>query len=145
MRLLDHYPLITTPRLHDCAAFYTRHFGFEAVFSASWFVLLQRSAREGEPGISLAFMSPEHPSSPPGPESFTGLGALLTIQVDDAHACEAELRTAGVAISHPARREAWGQVRLQCVDPGGLVLDLCEQVEPEAGFWARYMAGGEPA
>jgi hypothetical protein len=25
------------------------------------------------------------------------------------------------------------------------VLDLCEQVEPEAGFWARYMAGGEPA
>lgn len=139
MKLLDHYPLVTTPRLRECRDFYARHFGFETVFESSWFVLLQRPPAEGEAAISLAFMAPEHPSMPPGPEPFGGLGLIYTFQVEDAQACEAGLRAAGVAIGYPLRREPWGQLRFQCVDPGGLVLDICEQVEPQAGFWDRYM------
>jgi hypothetical protein len=29
-------------------------------------------------------------------------------------------------------------LRFQVRDPAGLVLDIVEQVEPEAGYWDRY-------
>lgn len=139
MKLLDHYPLVTTARPHECRDFYTRFFGFETVFESSWFVMLQRPGSVDERPVTLAFMTPDHPSMPPGPEAFNGLGLLYTFQVEDARACEAELREAGVTISYPVRREPWGQIRFQCVDPSGLALDICEQVEPDPGFWDPYM------
>lgn len=142
-RLLSAYPLITTPQLFACRDFYVRHFGFEVGFEASWFVWLTKPAAEG--GVALAFMHPDHPSMPPGPEAFDGRGLLLTLQVDDAAAEAARLAAAGVAIAYPLAVEPWGQRRFQVIDPAGLVLDVVEQVEPEAGFWARYPAPGAAA
>ena len=76
MKLVDHYPLITTTAHTACRDFYVRHFGFEVAFEASWFVFLNRPAGEGESAMSLAFMTPDHPSKPPGPEIFsTGVNA----------------------------------------------------------------------
>ena len=141
MQVLDHYPIVTTARLHECQAFYARHFGFETVFESSWFVLLQRPAGEGQAAISLAFMAPEHPSAPPGPEPFSGLGIILCLQVADARVCAAELEASGATLSYALQREAWGQLRFQCKDPSGLALDICEQIEPDAGFWEPYMRG----
>lgn len=91
MRFADRYPIIVTPRLHDCAGFYAKHLGFEIVFSASWFVLL--SGAEGT--ASLAFMSPDHPSAPPGPEVFSGTGLCFELQVEDAAAAHEIFRRAG--------------------------------------------------
>lgn len=139
MRLLDHYPLVTTPRLLDCCDFYVRHFGFEVRFQASWFVYLHRPGQDGEAPISLAFMSPDHPSAPPGPDVFTGLGAILCLQVDDARALHDRLAAEGVEITYPVRREDWGQVRFDCRDPSGLILDICEQVDPAPGYWDPYL------
>ncbi|RYF98159.1 MAG: glyoxalase, partial [Caulobacteraceae bacterium] len=53
MRFLDRYPIIVTPKLKACRAFWVSHLGFEVVFEADWFVLLQAD------GASLAFMSPD--------------------------------------------------------------------------------------
>ena len=135
-RLVSAYPLVTTEHMAACRDFHVRHFGFQVVFEASWFVLLNRAADEGS--VSLAFMTRDHPSRPPGPETFNGQGLLLTLQTDDAAAEAARLRAAGVAISYPLTREPWGQHRFQVRDPAGLVLDIVEQVAPEDGFWERY-------
>lgn len=135
-RLVSAYPLITTPHVAACRDFHVRHFGFDVAFEATWFVLLTRPADEGV--VSLAFMTPDHPSRPPGPETFSGQGLLLTLQTDDAAAEAARLQAAGVEIVHPLTQEPWGQLRFQVRDPSGLVLDVVEQVAPEEGFWERY-------
>jgi uncharacterized glyoxalase superfamily protein PhnB len=139
-RMLSAYPLVTTAHMRACRDFYMRHFSFDVVFEASWFVLLSRAAEEGT--VSLAFMTPDHPSRPPGPETFSGQGLLLTLQTDDAAAEAARLQAAGVELAYPLTREPWGQSRFQVRDPAGLVLDIVEQVEPDDGFWARYGVTG---
>jgi len=141
MKMLDSYPIVTTRQREACRDFYQRHFGFEVRFDSTWFTYLHRpAAAEGEVPVSLAFMSSDHPSAPPGPEVFGGQGAILCLQVEDAAAFEQKLRASGVPIAYPVRREPWGQIRFECVDPAGLVLDICEQVEPDTGYWDRYLA-----
>ncbi|MEX0838505.1 MAG: VOC family protein [Parvibaculum sp.] len=138
MRFVDRYPIIVTPRLHECAAFYEKHLGFETVFSSSWFVLLFGT----EGSASLAFMSPDHPSAPPGPEIFSGKGMCFELQVDDAKAAHAEFAGRGLPITLPLTDEPFGQRRFGFHDPSGLWVDVVEQIEPEAGFWDRYMMTG---
>ena len=50
------------------------------MFEASWFVLLGRD----HGAATIAFMAPDHPSAPPGPEPFSGKGMCLELQVADA-------------------------------------------------------------
>ena len=64
MELQDSYPVVVTDELRACRDFYSRWFGFEIAFEASWFVLLQGG---GARPTSLAFMHTDHPSSPPTP------------------------------------------------------------------------------
>ncbi len=139
-QLTSAYPLVTTATVQASRDFFQQHLGFEVVFEASWFVLLSRGSTEGGT-VSIAFMAPDHPSRPPGPEAFSGLGLLLTLQVDDARREEARLRAAGVDIAYPVQHEPWGQVRFQVRDPSGLVLDIVEQAAPAKGFWDAYLAG----
>ena len=82
MQLQSVYPIVVTQRGTDCRDFYRRWFELEVVFEASWFVLL---GREGGPAV-IAFMAPDHPSAPPGPEPFSGKGMCLEFQVADAQA-----------------------------------------------------------
>ena len=128
-QLTSCYPLITTPHLAESRDFFVRHFGFEVGFEASWFVWLSR--RTSESGtVALAFMSPDHPSRPPGPEAFNNHGLLLTLQVDDARAEEQRLRdgmrghaqrhrvlAAGDEVGHAHRS---GQHQRQRTGPEGL-------------------------
>lgn len=139
MQVRDLYPLITTPALVDARDFYVRHFGFDVAFEASWFVYLVGPGEEGTRGATLAFMHPDHPSNPPGPETFNGLGAILTVEVSDAAAVFARLEQGGAPIVHPLTDEAWGQRRFMTRDPAGVLVDVVEQIEPAAGFWDQYM------
>lgn len=141
MQLLSTYPLVTTPAVQACRDFYVRHFGFRVGFEASWFVWLTADTAGGASTANLAFMSPDHPSRPPGPEVFSGAGLILTLQCADAAAEAARLQAAGVAISYPLCDEPWGQRRFQIVDPAGLVLDIVEQTEPAPGWWEPYLPG----
>jgi len=134
MRFIDRYPIIVTPRLDACRDFWERHLGFDVAFEASWFVLLQAEGASA----TIAFMHPDHPSAPPGPETFPGLGMCFELQVEDAAAAFAEFQRTGGPVGLSLRDEPFGQRRFGFADPSGLWVDVVEQIDPAAGFWERY-------
>jgi catechol 2,3-dioxygenase-like lactoylglutathione lyase family enzyme len=136
MRIQDAYWVVVTPRHRECRDFYARWFAGEVVFQASWFALL---AIPGDPPRTLAFMAPDHPSAPPGPEAFTGRGAFLTFQVADAAAEFGRLRAAGASFVYDLRDEPWGQRRFALRDPAGTWIDVVQQIESASGFWDPYI------
>jgi catechol 2,3-dioxygenase-like lactoylglutathione lyase family enzyme len=136
MKLADAYTVIVTERLTECRDFYTRWFGFEVAFEASWFIYLNNG--DGA-GVSLAFMHPEHPSSPPEPGPYRGDGSFLTLQVEDAANEYRRLTTEGLRCDLELRDEPWGQRRFGVIDPAGCWVDVVEQIEPETGWWDRYV------
>jgi predicted enzyme related to lactoylglutathione lyase len=137
MTCIDVYPLITTRKLGEVRDFYRIRFGLTVVFEASWVVML---GLPGTEAIALGLMSPDHPTSPPGPEVFDGRGVVVTIQVADAARVCAAMKQAGDAIVHDIRDEPWGQRRFMTRDPGGTLVDVVEQIAPAPGYWDQYRA-----
>ena len=136
MNLQCFYPIIVTPHLAECRDFYRLWFGFEVVFEASWFVLLRASSGASS---SVAFMHPDHPSAPPGPEVFTGKGMCLELEVQDAKAEYERFLRDGAAVVLSLRDEPFGQRRFGLFDPAGVWIDVVEQIEPAAGWWDKYL------
>jgi uncharacterized glyoxalase superfamily protein PhnB len=136
MQLQAAYPVVVTDKLAECREFYTRRLGFQVVFEASWFVYVTSG---GDHPYGIAFMAPDHPSQPPGPEAFGGEGMFLTLQVEDAAMEFERLTTAGVSIAYPLKDEPWGQRRFGLFDPAGMWVDVVQQIEPKPGFWDSYM------
>lgn len=141
MKVRDLYPLITTDKLAAIRDFYVTHFAFSVAFEASWFLYLVGEGEAGARGATLAFMAPDHPSNPPGPELFDGRGMILTIEVADVAAVHDRLQAAGAPICYPLTSEPWGQRRFMTRDPAGVMIDIVEQIEPDPGFWPPYMPG----
>jgi len=135
MRFLDRYPIVITAQKDACRTFWVSHLGFEVLFDSTWFTLL------GAPDqtATIAFMTPDHPSAPPGPDVFSGRGLCFELQVEDAAAAHAEAASRGLPVTLPLTRETFGQVRFGFSDPSGLWVDVVEQCEPADGFWDRYM------
>ena len=140
MKVRDLYPLITTPALFEARDFYVTHFGFDVLFEASWFVYLSGTGDGETRGATLAFMHPDHPSNPPGPEAFDGRGMILTVEVADASSVFDRVSKGGAPIVHPLTDEDWGQRRFMTRDPAGVLVDVVQQIEPKQGFWERYPA-----
>jgi len=134
MQIVDSYPVVITPNLQACRDFYVLWFEFEVVFEASWFVLLSSGS------TSIAFMHPDHPSEPPKPGAYSGDGAFLTLQVEDAGAEYERLVGRGLQCDLPLTDEPWGQRRFGIVDPAGMWVDVVEQTQPEDGWWDAYLA-----
>jgi catechol 2,3-dioxygenase-like lactoylglutathione lyase family enzyme len=135
MQFVDRYPIIVTPKLRECRDFWSQSLGFEVLFEATWFVLVRAE------GATLAFMSPEHPSAPPGPEIFPGVGMCLELQVEDAAAAFEEFARNGGKAQLALVDEPFGQRRFGFEDPSGLWVDVVEQIEPARGYWKQYAAG----
>jgi uncharacterized glyoxalase superfamily protein PhnB len=136
MQLQAAYPIVVTDSLGECREFYVGQLGFQVICQATWFVYMV-SAADNAHGI--AFMSPDHPSQPPGPEVFSGKGMFLTLQVEDAAMEFERINKAGVPIAYPLRDEPWGQRRFGLTDPAGMWVDVVQQIEPEPGFWDEYV------
>ena len=134
MRFQSFYPIVVTTRMAECREFYQRWFGLEILFEATWFVLLGR----GDGTATVAFMTPDHPSAPPGPEPFNGRGMCLEFQVDDAQTEYERFVQGEAALGLLLRDEPFGQRRFGLFDPAGVWIDVVEQIEPEAGWWGRY-------
>lgn len=139
MQPLATYPVIVVApgKLSACRDFYTGLLGFDIVFEASWFVYLNTA---GENPQGIAFMASDHPSHPPGPETFGGNGVFFTIQVADAAAEYERLKDFGASFAYAIQDEAWGQRRFALIDPAGTWVDIVEQIDPEPGFWDPYIA-----
>jgi len=136
MRFEDLYSVIVTPHHRECRDFYVRWLAGEVVFDSSWFILI---ALPGDTPRHMAFMTPDHPSSPPSPAPFVGDGMFLTMQVENAAAEYERLRAAGATFAYDLRDEPWGQRRFALRDPAGVWLDIVQQTEPAAGFWDSYI------
>jgi catechol 2,3-dioxygenase-like lactoylglutathione lyase family enzyme len=121
MRFNDRYPIIVTARFADCRDFWCRHLGFEVIFENDWFVYLQAD------GASMAFMSPDHPSSPPGPEPYAA-GISMELEVGDAEEALADLRATGREPDYPLTDEPFGQRRFSLRDPSGLWINVVQQL-----------------
>lgn len=136
--ILDTYPILVVEAalLDDTRVFYTNVIGLGVVFDSSWFVALGDPARGS---IALALMAHDHPSSPPGPETYGGKGVLFTVQVADAAAAERRMVQAGAVLVHAMRDEPWGQRRFMVRDPAGMEVDVVEQIEPRPGYWTPFM------
>ena len=136
MYVKDLYSIIVTDKRAECRDFYVHWFGFQVIFEASWFVYL---AASGGHAFGIAFMSPDHPSRPPGPEKFNGKGMFITIQVEDAAAEFERLARGGLSIAYPLHDEPWGQRRFALYDPSGTWVDVIQQIDPAPGFWEKYL------
>ena len=141
MKLQSFYPIIVTSHLIDCREFYQRWFGFEVVFESSWFVLLGSS--DGR--ANLAFMHPDHPSAPPGPDPFDGKGMCLEFQVADSRLEHDRLVREGAVLVLSLRDEPFGQRRFGLLDPAGVWIDVVEQIDPVAGWWDKYLVTNREA
>lgn len=135
MKISDRYPIIVTEQKVACRDFWQQHFDLEVMFDSDWFVLLGTPQQ----GSVVAFMTPEHPSSPPGSESFGGQGMCLEIEVEDARQALADAEKRGAQVDYPLTDEPYGQRRFSLRDPSGLWVDVVEQIEPAEGYWDRYM------
>jgi len=121
MRFKDRYPIIVTPRMGECRDFWVAHLGAEVAFENHWFCYLVGD------GLSIAFMPPEHPSAPPGPEPYSA-GISMELEVEDAEAALAELRATGREPDYPLTDEPFGQRRFSLRDPSGLWVNIVQQV-----------------
>jgi catechol 2,3-dioxygenase-like lactoylglutathione lyase family enzyme len=137
MNLQDFYPIIVTPNLASCRDFYRQWFGLEVIFESTWFVLLGHGR-----AATLAFMHPDHPSAPPGPETFSGKGMCLEFQVADVTSEHERFMREGAVIHLSLRDEPFGQRRFGLHDPAGVWIDVVEQIESAAGWWDKYLVPG---
>lgn len=137
MRLQGFYPIIVTDKVTECRDFYLHWFGMNIVFEASWFVLFGTD----DIGETFAIMSPDHPTAPPGPDPFNGRGMCMEFEVEDAQAEYERFVQGGASIVMTLRDEPFGQRRFGLFDPAGVWIDIVQQVEPQAGWWDKYMVG----
>ena len=96
MNITSYYPVLMTRDVAATAAFYQRHFGFEPLFTAHWYVHLQ--SREAGPAVSLAILDGRHETVPQAGRGQVAAGALLNFEVDDVDAEYDRLRAAGLQV-----------------------------------------------
>ncbi len=123
MHFKDRYPIIVTTAKADCRDFWIMHLRFTVIFENEWFVYLQGPGASA----SIAFMTPDHPSAPPGPEPYVA-GISMELEVEDAAAALAEVRATGKEPDYPLSVEAFGQRRFSLRDPSGLWINIVQQL-----------------
>lgn len=137
MKLEDVYTVFICKDLIKTAAFYQQWLGFTPLFESSFFVLL---GSPGEKSFNLGLMSEVHPSSPPSNPAMTAnAGAFLTLQTSDAKTDYEKLKGAGLSIYYHLKDEPWGQRRFGIIDPNGMYVDIVQQIDPQPGFWDKYI------
>lgn len=141
MALKSLFPIFVTAKLAAARDFYVQHFGFHVVFEADWYVQLHGLRGDGSPPVELAFMLPDVADQPAALHTaFSGSGAILTIEVDDAESMHTTLTEAGVLRETivALRDEPWGQRHFLFRDPTGMLLDVVQQIPPAPEYTAAY-------
>lgn len=137
MPLKSFYPVLMAEDVEASARFYTEHLGFETTYESDWYVSLKH--REN-PTYELALLSPTHETIPEGFRGGRASGLLLNFEVSDAAAEYERLKEAGLRIILPLRDEPFGQRHFIGVDPGGVMLDIIEEIPPAPEFAAQYLS-----
>jgi predicted enzyme related to lactoylglutathione lyase len=117
-------PLFCTSKIAESKAFYTSKLGFRVTFDNEHFV----SLRIGDEGPEIAFMDDKE-----GPHA-SGQGLYYCFEVGDVDQEHRELVHRNVAIAHPPEDQPWGDRRMMCVDPSGIMLYLYQRIQPSVAM-----------
>lgn len=140
MRCTSYYPVILTDAVAETAAFYCRHFAYEPLFTADWYVHLQsRDAAQ----VTLAILDGQHETIPSVARGHVA-GLILNFEVEDVDAQHARLVAAGLPILLSLRDEEFGQRHFITADPNGVLIDVITPIPPSAAFAAQYDASALP-
>lgn len=137
MALQSFYPVLMAEDVEASARFFTEHMGFEKTFESDWYVSLKH--REN-PAYELAVLSPTHETIPEGFRGTSASGLLLNFEISDATAEYKRLKEAGLRIVLELRDEGFGQRHFIGVGPGGVMLDVIEEIEPSAEFAEQFVS-----
>jgi catechol 2,3-dioxygenase-like lactoylglutathione lyase family enzyme len=132
MQVQSQYPVLLTPKIAECAAFYKSHFGFESAFEADWYVSLKRES--GGRVDELALLDPAHPTIP---EAYRRpvQGVILNFEVEDVDTEHARLiGQAGLPELLTLRSEAFGQRHFITADPSGVLIDVITNIPPSEAY-----------
>jgi uncharacterized glyoxalase superfamily protein PhnB len=140
MKVTSYYPVIMTADVTGTAAFYIEHFGFEALFSADWYVHLQSKENEH---VTLAILDGSHETIPQSRRGKVA-GLLLNFEVEDVDAVYHRLKQAGLPIRLDLRDEDFGQRHFITSDPNGVLIDIIKPIPPSAEFAELYDASALP-
>ncbi|UGT62164.1 VOC family protein [Nocardia asteroides] len=135
MRLQSFYPVLGTEAIAASRDFYRHWLGFEVTFEAEWYVSLRRP---GPVPCELALLDPAHPTIPDGYRT-PARGIVLNVEVDDVDAEWERMVTAGGL--HPElaiRSEDFGQRHFIVADPGGVLVDVIQPIEPAGEFASLF-------
>ncbi len=141
MRNTSYYPVIMTADVPATAAFYERHFRFEAPYRSDWYVHL-RSTEDAQ--TNLAILDHRHETIPAEGRK-PAAGVILNFEVEDVDAEYARLAAAGLPMLLAIRDEAFGQRHFITRDPNGVLIDVITPIPPSAEFAALYAEGEAPS
>lgn len=139
MQLLSSYPVVLTDHVRTARDFFTTHFGFDVTFDSDWYVSLKH---RDAPHYELAFLRHDHDTIPATGRA-RAQGILLNFEVADATREWDRLRATGAPVLLPIRDEAFGQRHFILEGPGGVMIDIIENIAPAAEFASSY--GTAPA
>lgn len=141
-RLSSFYPVIATQDVAAAHDFYASHFGFEATFTADWYVSLHRP---DAPQYELALLDSSHPTIPEGHRTPVRGGLILNFEVDDVDAEHRRLvGEAGLRELLPLRTEEFGQRHFIVAAPDGVLIDVITVIPAEESFAEQYAEGHAP-
>ena len=124
------FPLYVTKDVEVQKAFYTKAFGFEAVFFDPQFYLhLVNPANGIEMGFMLAGLESQPGFLQPTAQAD---GMVISFEVANATAAYAQAKKDGLDIVFELKEEPWKQTHFMVRDPAGLIIDIVEDAnEPK--------------
>ncbi|MFD2262219.1 VOC family protein [Lacibacterium aquatile] len=140
MKITSYYPVIMTDDVAGTAGFYEKHLGFQALFTADWYVHLQMVGNES---VNLAILDGSHETIPEiGRGKASGL--LLNFEVEDVDAVHDAMVAAGLPVLRSLRDEDFGQRHFITADPNGVLIDVIKPIPPAANFAEAYTDAARP-
>ena len=126
------YPIITTPDLARCRAFYVEALGAQVLFEQDWYLHLSVD------GWEIGFLHPSHPRRMPV-FAHTALtrGLCLALEVEDVRAVHEIMQTRGFELLGQLGEHPGGELSFSVMDPAGTVLNV---VARQAARGADFLA-----
>lgn len=115
--------------VRSASAFYTTHFGFRALVVLDWFASHQHPDHSH---IFLDLVQEGHAAAGAGLRNEHTRGVLLALVVDDCDKEFVRVQQAGLPVLMAPQDEPWGQRRCQIQAPDGVVVELIQQIPPDA-------------